>query len=225
VRVLYVAVVLIVFAGTATAQMMRNDAIGNDPAKERLCASRAKSQTVPFEIDSRYVTSERSSHPDATFIAIDGMSPQLVECYLREGTGRYEPASSSPEQSYWRLIKPKQFETGINTTKGISMASNVCLDAARAKINRPNYDHIVYTAVVEVNLGGPKYHPGAQIAGKIAQRYDIAVEGTYFYRSPPGPDLAAIRYHCPEYCSAAVWKTAATATDVASNQFTTPKSN
>jgi len=196
VRVLYVAVVLIVFAGSATAQMTRNDAIGNDPAKERLCASRAKSQTVPFEIDSRYVTSERSSHPDATFIAIDGMSPQLVECYLREGTGRYEPASSSPEQSFWHLIKPKQFEPGISTPKGISMAANVCLNAARAKINRPNYDHSVYTAVAEISLGGPKYHAMAQIAGKTAQRYDIAVEGTYFYKSPSGPDLGAIRFSC-----------------------------
>ncbi len=195
-RLLFIAAVLVMFSGTVSAQMIRNGSIGNDPAKEGLCASRAKGQTVPFEIDSRYVASERSLHPDATFIAIDGLSPQLVECYLREGTGRYEPASSSPEQSYWHLIKPKQFEPGINTPKGISTAANVCLEAARTKINHPNYDHTIYTAVVEVSLGGPKYHPGAQIAGKTAQRYDIAVGGTYFYKSPPGPNLVAIRFSC-----------------------------
>ncbi len=192
---LFAAVILLLFSGNATAQMVRNDAIDNDPAKERLCASRANSKTVPFEIDARYVARARSVHRDATFIAIDGMSPQLVECYLREGTGRYEPDSYSPEQSFWHLIKPKQFEPGINTSKGVSMAANVCIEAARAKINRPNFDHIVYSAVVEVNIGGPKYHPGAQIAGKNAERYDIAVEGSSFYSSS-GPDLAAIKFSC-----------------------------
>lgn len=195
VRWLLVGVSLLLFSGTTTAQMVRNDAIRNDPAKERLCASRANGKTVPFEIDAGYVARARSLHPDATFIAIDGMSPQLVECYLREGTGRYEPDSYSPEQSFWHLIKPKQFEPGINTSKGISMAANVCIEAARTKINRPNFDHSVYSAVVEVNIGGPKYHPGAQIAGKNAERYDIAVEGSSFYSSS-GPDLTAIKFTC-----------------------------
>lgn len=195
VRWLFIASSLLLFSGNATAQMVRNDAIGNDPAKERLCASRANGKTVPFEIDSLYVARARSLHPDAIFIAIDGVSPQLVECYLREGTGRYEPDSYSPEQSYWHLIKPKQFEPGINTPKGISMAANVCLQAARKKIDRPDFDHSVYSAVVEVNIGSPVYHPGAQLAGKKADRYDVAVEGSAFYKSS-GPDLTAIKFTC-----------------------------
>jgi hypothetical protein len=196
-RLLFIAGCLFLCSQTATAQMIQSSAIGNDPAKEQLCAARAKDTipgpTVPFEIDSRYVARARALYPDVTFIAIDGGSPQLVECYLREGTGRYEPASYSPEQSYWHLIKPKQFEPGINTSKGISMAANVCLEAARATFKNPNFDHSVYTAVVE--LGGP-LHPGTQIAGKSAVRYDITVEGTSFYKAASGPDLTAIKFVC-----------------------------
>lgn len=175
--------------------MVRNDTIGNDPDKEKLCASRAKGKTVPFEIDSRYVERARSFNPDVSFIAIDGMIPQLVECYLRKGTGRYEPASSSPEQGYWHLVRPKQFEPGINTTEGRAMAAKVCVEAAPAKMNRPNLDHSVYSAVVEIGIGGPRYHSGASIAGKRAERYDIAVEGTSFYKSS-GPDLSAVKFTC-----------------------------
>ena len=186
---------LVLFSCIAEAEMIRNDAIGNDPAKERLCASRSNGKTVPFEIDSKYVERARSFNPDATFIAVDGISPQLVECYLRQGTGKFEPASFSPEQGYWHLIRPQQFNPGISTTKGREMAANVCLEAAPAKINRPNFDHSVYLAVVEVDKSGPRYHSGASIAGKKAERYDIAVEGTSFYKSS-GPDLIAVKFTC-----------------------------
>jgi hypothetical protein len=194
-RLLLIVSCLLFSTGLARAQMVLNGSIGNDPAKEKLCASRAKGKTVPFEIDSRYVATARSFHPDATFIAIDGASPQLVECYLREGTGRFEPDSYSPEQTFWHLIRPKGFEPGINTQIGISMAAKVCLDAAPAKINRPHFDHSVYTSVVEINIGSPLYHPGASIAGKRAKRYDIAVTATSFYNSS-GPDLTAVKLTC-----------------------------
>jgi len=175
--------------------MVRNDSIGSDPAKEQLCASRAKGAPVPFEIDSRYVVRARSTHPDVTFVAIGGISPQLVECYLREGTGRYEPASFSPEQSYWRLIRPKQIEPGINTTRGRTMAANVCLEAAPAQINRPNFSHSIYSSVTEIALSGPRYRPSLTIGGKKAEGYDIVVEATLFYKSS-GPDLAAVKVTC-----------------------------
>lgn len=194
-RVLPVVFGLILFSCLAKAEMVRNDAIGNDPAKEKLCALRAKGKTVPFEIDSRYVERARSFNHDVTFVATDGISPQLVECYLRQGTGRYEPASFSPEQGYWHLIRPKQFEPGINTTKGRDMAAKVCVEAAPAKINRPNFDHSVYSPVVEIAAGGPRYHSGAIIAGMKAERYDIAVEGTAFFKSS-GPDLTAVNFTC-----------------------------
>lgn len=194
-RLLLVISGLLLSIGLARAEMVRNDTIGNDPAKEKLCASRAKGKPVPFEIDSRYVERARSFNPDVTFIAIDGLSPQLVECYLRQGTGKYEPASFSPEQGYWHLIKPKHFKPGINTAEGISMAANVCLEAAPTKINRLNLDHSVYSGVIEISIASPLYHPGASIAGKRAERYDIAVKGTSFYKSS-GPDLAAVNFTC-----------------------------
>ncbi|WP_213990595.1 hypothetical protein [Sodalis sp. dw_96] len=181
--------------GVAHAAMVSSDSIGNDPAKAKLCAQRAHGTAVPFEIDSSYVASSRDSHPDTTFVAIDGGSPQLIECYLRDGTGKYEPASMSPEQGFWHLLKPKQFEPGIGTQQGREMAAKVCLDAGTAKINRPAFDHSVDSSVVEITLGSRAYHPGASIAGAKAARYDIAVEGTSFYKSS-GPDLAAVNITC-----------------------------
>jgi hypothetical protein len=182
------------------AQMVRNDSIGNDAAKEKLCASRVRAkgisgEIVPFEIDSRYVASSRSLNPDATFIAIDGSSPQLAECFLAWGTGKFEFASSTAENSNWHLIKPKQFEPGFKTRDGRSIAAKVCVKAAQVEINRPNLDHTAQFSAVEIDIGSPLYHPGALIAGKVAERYDIAVKGTSFYKSS-GPDLAAVNFTC-----------------------------
>jgi len=174
----------------ANAEMVLNDSIGNDPAKEKLCESRAKGKAVPFEIDSSYVERERLNQPDATFIAIDGISPQLIECYLRQGTGRFEPASMSPEQSYWHTIKPKGFEPGINTDEGRNMAAKVCLEKFLAKSNRPDLDHSVNYNVAEVGINGNR----ALIAGKKAKRYDILATGTAFYKSKP--DLTAVKFTC-----------------------------
>jgi hypothetical protein len=184
---------LLSFSSLARAEMIPSSSIGNDPAKEKLCATRANStlsgKAIPFEIDSRYVASARSHHPDITFIAVDGISPQLVECYLREGTGRYEPASFSPEQSYWRTIKPKG--RGISTQKARSIAIKACLDAALSKSNRGGLDHSVNNAAFEVDLN----RAGTSIAGQKAERYDVAVEGTSFYKSS-GPDLVAVKFTC-----------------------------
>ncbi|WYX25746.1 hypothetical protein WJ969_08655 [Achromobacter xylosoxidans] len=126
---------------------------------KKLCASRANGKTVPFEIDSRYLKSARSFNPDATFIAIDGISPQLVECHLRKGTGKYEPASYSPEGNNWRLIRPKQFKPGINTPKGQSMAAKVCVDAAPRRS----------TALISTIVFTPRLWKLASMAPAIAQ--------------------------------------------------------
>jgi hypothetical protein len=188
----YIICILGLLAETSTGQMIRNDSIGNDPAKERVCALRAgvslgKSRTVPFEIDSSYVARSRSLHPDATFIAIGG---QLVECFLRAGTGRYEPDSFSPEQGYWHLIKPKQFQPGYATNEGERVASSVCLKAASSKTDRPDYDHSSYFGPIE----GPR-RGRAVVAGKKIERYDIVLNGTLFFRSG-NLDLAATSFTC-----------------------------
>ena len=85
--------VLLSLGKIAAGQMVRNDTIGNDPAKEHLCALRAESapgtsRPLPFEIDSGYVAHLRTQHPDVTVIAVDEVSPTLIECYLRADTGR-----------------------------------------------------------------------------------------------------------------------------------------
>jgi hypothetical protein len=198
-RYLLLSCFLLLAPMMAIAQMVRSDSIGNDPEKEQLCAARAKKalsgSVVPFEIDAGYVTRVRKVHLDVTFIVIDGLGAQLVECYLREGTGRYEPASFSPEQSYWRLIKPKQFEPGINTNEGRAKAARVCLETAPPKLNRANFDHSVYSGVVEIDLSSSLYRPGMAVGSTKAQRYDIAVEGTLFFRSS-GPDMTAVKFTC-----------------------------
>src|SRR4029079_3884432 len=180
---------LLVFMDTARAEMIHNGAIGNDPMKEKLCAARAKGKVIPFEIDSRYVARARSQHPDATFIAIDGISPQLIECYLRSGTGRYEPASMSPEQGFWHTIKPNG--PGIGTQQAQSMSIRNCTNAALSKSSSAGLSHSVNNAVIEVDIN----RAGKTIAGHKAERYDIVVQGTSFYKSS-GPDLATKKFTC-----------------------------
>lgn len=195
-------VLSLVSLGQKPQQLVPNSTINQDPAKEQLCIQRLGSQLgkvkpVPFLISPRYVELSRQNTPDSVFVAVDdGISPQLVECALSQGTGRFQPIAYSPEGNwYWSAIKPPQFSPGLNTPAGQAMAANTCLKVAPAKINRPNFDHAVY-------LGGPievqkfgKYHSGVVIAGVSAARYDIVVEGTSFYKAA-GPDLDAVKFTC-----------------------------
>jgi hypothetical protein len=198
---------LLVFAGSmvfasmiANGQMVSNSAIQNDPAKEALCAKRAKVKPVPFLIDQNYVNSTRAAHPDTTFIAVDGIIPELIECRVNERTGVYEVDSQTSEQnpSPWRLVRPEQFAPGIHTAAGQVQADDVCFKAAREKLNREEFDHSFgYTTDVnEITLNvAPWYLPGVKVAGMKAERYDIAVVGKLFYKSS-GPDLTAFRVSC-----------------------------
>jgi hypothetical protein len=171
--------------------MVSSNSLGNDPEKERLCASRVglPGKIVPFEIDARYVASAKARHHDVTFIAVDGISPQLVECYLREGTGKYEPALYSPEQAYWHTLKPAG--SGISTEKARSKAIKVCLDSVYAKLNGTGFDHSVNTEPFEVDIN----RAGTLIAGEKAYRYDVVVGGKSFFKSL-GPDLNSVSFSC-----------------------------
>ncbi len=198
---------LLVFAGSmffasmvANGQMVPNSSIQNDPAKEALCAKRAGvKKTVPFLIDQDYVNRTRVAHPEATFIAQEGIIPQLIECRVKEDTGLFELASQSFQQdSFWRLVRPEQFSPGIHTAAGQTQADDVCLKAAREKLNREGFDHsyAYTTGVNEITLGvSPWYLPGVKVAGMKAERYDISVVGKLFYASS-GPDLTAFRVSC-----------------------------
>jgi hypothetical protein len=197
---------LLVFAGSmvfasivANGQMVSNSGIQNDPAKEALCAKRANAKPVAFLIDQNYVNSTRAAHPDTTFIAEDGIVPELIECRVNEETGVYELDSLTSEQNlYWRLVRPEPFVPAIHTAAGQVQADDVCFKAAREKMNREGFDHSFgYTTDVnEITLNvAPWYRPGVKIAGMKAERYDIAVVGKLFYKSSD-PDLAAFRVSC-----------------------------
>ncbi len=183
----------------ANTQMVSSSTIQNDPAKETLCAQRAKAKPVPFLIDQSYVESTRALHPDTTFIAADGIVPELIECRVSESTGKYEPdALDSEDSSYWSLPHPQQFTPGIGTAAGQIKAADACIKAAREKVNRDGFDHgfSPTMGVNEIDLSvGPWYRPGARIAGMKAERYDIAVAGELFYKSS-GPDLDAVKVSC-----------------------------
>lgn len=198
---------LLIFAGSmafasmiANGQMVSNSAIQSDPAKEALCAKRAKVKPVPFLIDQNYVNSNRAAYPDTTFIAVDGVIPELIECRVNERTGVYVVDSLTSEQnpSPWRLVRPEQFAPGIHTAAGQVQADDVCFKAAREKLNREEFDHSFgYTTDVnEITLNvTPWYLPGVKVAGMKAERYDIAVVGKLFYKSS-GPDLTTFRVSC-----------------------------
>jgi hypothetical protein len=198
---------LIVFAASmafgsmvVNGQMISNSAIQNDPTKETLCAKRAKvKKPVAFLIDQNYVNGIRTAHPDATFIAEDGIIPELIECGVNEKTGVYELNSlSSEENLYWHLVRPEQSAPGIHTAAGQVKADDVCFKAAREKVNREGFDHgFGYTTDVnEITFDvAPWYLPGVKVAGMKAERYDIAVVGKLFYKSS-GPDLTAVRVSC-----------------------------
>ena len=197
---------LLVLAGSmvfasmvANGQMVSNSAIQNDPAREALCTKRAKVKPVPFLIDQKYVNRIRVAHPEATFVAGDGIVPELVECRVNEETGVYELDSlSSQENPAWHMVRPEQFEPGIHTVAGQVQADDVCFKAAREKMNREDFDHSFgYTTDVnEITLNvTPWYLPGVKVAGTKAERYDIAVVGELFYKSS-GPDLTAFHVSC-----------------------------
>ena len=154
---------------------------------------------VSFLIDQDHVNRIRALHPDTTFIAQDGIIPELIECRVNEDTGVYEPSAlSSAENSYWHLVRPEQFAPGIHTAAGQVQADEVCFKAARGKVNREGFDHSFgYTTDVnEITLDvAPWYLPGVKVAGMKAERYDIAVVAKVFYNSS-GPDLTAFRVSC-----------------------------
>jgi hypothetical protein len=198
-RLLVIAGSMVLASMVAGGQMVQNSAIQNDPAKEALCVKRAKAKPVPFLIDQNYVNSVRAAHPDTTFVAEDGIIPELIECRVNERTGVYELDSlSSEENSYWHLVRPEPFAPGDHTAAWQLQADDACFKAARDKVNRQDFDHSFGYAtdvnVITLNVA-PWYQPGVKVAGRKAERYDIAVVGKLFYKSS-GPDVTAFNAAC-----------------------------
>jgi hypothetical protein len=183
----------------ANGLMVPNKAIQNDPAKEALCAKKAKVKPVQFLIDQNYVNITRAAHPDTTFIAEDGILPELIDCRASEQTGVYElDALSSDENAYWHLVRPEAIARGYQTAAWQVQADNVCFKAAREKVNRDQFDrsfgYMTDVNVITLNVA-PWYLPGVKVAGMKTERYDFAVVGQLLYKSS-GSDLTVYRATC-----------------------------
>jgi hypothetical protein len=187
---IFIGLALLVAATTVRAQFVPSSEIANDPAKVKLCISRLAlpGKVVPFIIDKRYVEMVRATNPDTVFVAVDGASPQLVECHLRQGTGRFEPASYAPEQAHWQLHRPPQHRPSINTREGMEAATRVCLAAIQKTFGTSG-------SVSNVPLDAYEAATGRKIGGKSSERYDVEVTIRTMYTAK-GPDLAVRDVTC-----------------------------
>jgi hypothetical protein len=211
-RLLAMATVVVFAPGLLRGEMVPGDSIGNDPTKQKLCEERSKARfpgytVVPFEIDKNYVARSRGvvpgfqGHSDTTFVAIENSilgTTMLMECSVSIGTGQYGPQAFYQEGGTpWHPIKPPQFDPSISSQRGNEIAADRCREAARIRINRPNFNHSsVLGSAVEVRaMRGVRYPVGGLIAGAKAERYDVVVTGTALYGSA-GPDMLAIKFTC-----------------------------
>jgi len=162
---------LFVFAGLlgirqmAIAQFINSRDLKQDPLKLKVCMARAKVSSVgDFEINVKYVELVRQTDPDATFVIADG---GLTECILNAGTGKYGPFSNSGENWGWHFIKPAQFKPGYSSAEGIEILTKTCGEAAKSKVNRPNFDH--YSFFIPEEVPRVVVHYTAQQAANIAK--------------------------------------------------------
>lgn len=169
--------------GLGKSQMVRNDSIGNDPALEKLCVERARSsrslpatgELQPFEIDSKYVARVRKDYPDTTFIMLN---LGVMECSASSGT--FQPVGLTDKQQWRRLDEPKE-------PVSLDKAGNLCREAARIKINLPNFDgSSLYTV-------GPGF--GRTVGSIKGERYDVWARGVALYKTS-GPDKKKVDFSC-----------------------------
>jgi hypothetical protein len=157
-----------------------------------------------FEISPKYIERVRQDFPDVTFV-LDG--DWLVDCTMNPGTGKYGPLAHTGENWGWHLIRPDQFKPGLATVEGQNMAIRACGEAAKAKLNRPNFDHYSFSMPREVGRGGMHYTSQQEanllkgtmpmITDRSLQvnAYDIEINGTEFYKSG-GLDLTGVSVLC-----------------------------
>ncbi len=112
---------------------------------------------------------------------------------MNTGSGKHGPLSSTGEDLGWHLIRPPQFKPGLATSEGENMAIKACGEAAKTKLNKPNFDHYSffmprevmgpspYTTQQDANLWRGEFHTLTD-RGLSVGAYDIEVNGTEFYR-------------------------------------------
>jgi len=179
-------------SGVAYAEMVPSSQIGNTKEKVNACVKRSsiKGKQIPFEISRNYLETSKKYHPDSVFVAIDGDSPQLIECYQREDSGRFEPASISPEQKFWRVVKSREFSPGFDAFEGKKIITDACYAAVINKININDIDHPAYDNPIKATLNSR-----IVVNGVKAARDDFISSGSIFYKGT-GLDLKSKNYKC-----------------------------
>jgi hypothetical protein len=199
-----VGVVLVLGQQIASGQFINSRDLKQDPDRLKVCMARAGVTKVgEFEISLQYIERVRQYNPDATFVLSRGT---LAECGMNNGSGKYEPLSWGGENWGWHLIRPAQFKPGLATPEGQNMAVKACGEAAKARLNRPNFDHYAFFMAREV--GGPSGYTAQQEAnlwrgdlhtltdrGLTVAPYDIEINGTEFYKNG-GLDLTGVSVLC-----------------------------
>ena len=204
-RVFTVAAALLIGHQVAAGQFINSRDLRQDPAKLKVCMVRAQVTKVgEFEISPEYIERIRQDNPDATFVIA---RDSLAECGMNGGTGKYGPLSWTGENWGWHFIRPEQFKPGMATPEGQNIAIKACGEAARAKLNRPNFDHYSFFAPREVARVVTHYTPQqeANLArsrvplvtdrGLPVAPYDVEVNGSEFYRNG-GFDLTGVSVLC-----------------------------
>jgi|SRR6516162_8336021 hypothetical protein len=184
-------VLFVLTSSIATAaEMITNDALGNDPEREKLCIERTNmGKPLPFEIDKDYVKRSRAHDGDPVWIVVPNGGPHgmLVECSSAALGGKYGPISyDNNEGRLWRRLNvPKRFEPSVFSNQGWPIARKRCVDAVEGKPIRPGYDHIdVRSPAKELGNGETR-----SISSVKAEEWDLIVTGTAVYKtSRPDPD-------------------------------------
>jgi len=203
-KALIVGAVFVLGQQIASGQFINSRDLKQDPDKLKVCMARAGVTEVgEFEISLQYIERVRQYNPDVTFVISHGA---LAECGMNTGTGKYGPLVWGGENWGWHFIRPAQFKPGLSTPEGENMAIKACGEAAKARLNRANFDHYAffmprevggpshYTAQQEANLWRGQFHTLTDRGLSVAP-YDIEVNGTEFYKNG-GLDLTGVSVLC-----------------------------
>jgi len=174
----------------------------SDKNKVDICVSRAANKTKLVEgflIDRRFVEIQRESHADAVFAAINPNNPQLVVCYTRSSTGKFEPASylNSSNKSDWKIKRPEN-PIDVGSYNGQKMVINKCKDGLLGRIDPHNIKSVTTTSVGEVNRNSGVRNPiGLEVNKVKALKYDVVTDGRIILNTlSNGIDHDTVDYKC-----------------------------
>ena len=132
-----------------------------------------------FLIDSKFVELKRKSYPDVVFAAVNPEAPQLVTCYTRNSTGRFEPASyhNSSNKNLWRVIRPEN-PIDINQVNGKRIVAQICKAEILKSLNSQDVKNISINTINEVNRDhGVRYPIGYGVNNVKAIKYNVISDG------------------------------------------------